>query len=64
MSVSECHDETITVNVTDTFFVVGRSAATLVAAGHRYKTTNTWIPAQKHCREDDIGASRLKALLG
>jgi hypothetical protein len=41
----------------------GRSATTLVAAGHKNKTTkrqndkttknNTWIPAQKHYREDD-----------
>ncbi|WP_282111007.1 hypothetical protein [Shewanella algicola] len=39
VSVSERHDEAITVNVTDTFFAVGRSATTLVAAGHMCKST-------------------------
>ena len=38
-----------------------RSATALVAAGHKYKTikANTWIPAQKHCWEDEKIANKL-----
>ncbi|RPA61376.1 hypothetical protein EGC86_09915 [Shewanella frigidimarina] len=43
----------------------GRRATTLVAAGHKYikaistKQKNTWIPAQKHYRDDvRVGATR------
>ncbi|GGP69359.1 hypothetical protein GCM10009409_37720 [Shewanella saliphila] len=29
----------------------------------KYKA-NTWIPAQKHCRDDNIGVSQLKIIAG
>ncbi|RPA55808.1 hypothetical protein EGC79_04960 [Shewanella vesiculosa] len=43
----------------------GRSATTLVAAGHKYKSTkvqsktNTWIPAQKHYRDDEKTVNKI-----